>query len=72
MLKRIISILVFSAIFFLFPQVGKSAGPGMGPAPCWPPPCAIPLDGGISLLIAAGAALAGKKFYDFRKSTKNE
>jgi hypothetical protein len=41
----------------------------MGPPPCWPPPCTIPLDGGISLLIAAGVALGGKKLYDFRKKS---
>ena len=28
----------------------------------------IPLDGGISLLIAAGAAFGAKKIYDARKS----
>jgi hypothetical protein len=38
---------------------------GMGP-PCWPPPC-VPIDGGISFLIIAGAAYAGKKIYDKRK-----
>lgn len=72
MLKKIISILVFSSIFFLFPLVGKSAGPGMGGAPCWPPPCTIPLDGGISLLIVAGAALAGKKLLNLRKGNSNQ
>jgi hypothetical protein len=33
---------------------------------CWPPPC-IPIDGGVSLLIAAGAAYGAKKLYDQRK-----
>lgn len=27
----------------------------------------VPLDGGVSLLIAAGAALGGKKLYDAKK-----
>jgi hypothetical protein len=27
----------------------------------------LPLDGGLSLLLAAGAALGGKKVYDMRK-----
>lgn len=40
--------------------------PGNGP-PCWPPPCVIPIDGGISILMAAGAALGAKKIYDSRK-----
>jgi len=38
--------------------------------PCDDP--AIPLDGGVSLLIAAGVGLAGKKAYDFRKNKKAE
>lgn len=39
---------------------------GPGPGGCFPPPC-IPVDGGLSLLIAAGIGLAGKKAYDFNK-----
>jgi len=31
-------------------------------------PDAIPLDGGISILLAAGAAYGAKKVYDFRRS----
>lgn len=38
-----------------------------GPPPCWPPPC-IPIDGGLSLLIGAGALLGGKKAWDARKA----
>ena len=36
---------------------------------CWPPPC-IPIDGGISLLVAAGAIYGGKKLY-FNRREKN-
>lgn len=39
--------------------------PGNGPA-CWPPPC-VPIDGGITLLMAAGAAYGAKKFHESRK-----
>lgn len=46
----------------LFAQ-GTPTGPG-----CWPPPC-VPIDGGISLLIAAGIGLGAKKAYDARKSS---
>ncbi len=48
--------------------IKKSLAAGAPPPPqtCWPPPC-IPIDGGISLLIAAGVALGGKKMYGFRK-----
>jgi hypothetical protein len=40
--------------------------PPHGGAGCWPPPC-VPIDGGISLLIAAGAIYGGKKLYSKRK-----
>ncbi len=42
-------------------------GGGMAP-PCWPPPC-LPIDGGISFLIAAAAVYGGKKLYDFQKKS---
>ena len=69
--------LLFFLLFSLIPVCQVFAGmgppgPPMGPPPCWPPPCTVPLDGGISILIAAGAGLAGKKFYDMRKSRKND
>jgi len=44
---------------------GPPGGPG-GP-PCWPPPC-VPVDGGISILVAIGALFGGKSFYDFLKN----
>lgn len=48
--------------------MGPPMGPmGGGPPPCWPPPCNIPVDSGISILIAAGVALGGKKLFDLRK-----
>lgn len=43
--------------------------PSVNP-PCWPPPC-IPIDGGISALIAAGAAYGVKKLYDKKKKDSN-
>lgn len=42
--------------------------PVSGPI-CWPPPC-IPIDGGITLLIAAGAAYGAKKIYTSRKKAE--
>lgn len=39
--------------------------PGGGSPPCGPPfGPACPIDGGVSLLIAAGLAFGGKKAYD--------
>lgn len=48
---------------------GLMAQPIGGPPPCWPPPC-IPIDGGISGLIAAGALLGGRKALQMRRSRK--
>ncbi len=49
------------------PPGGPSGG---APPPCWPPPC-IPVDGGISFLIAIGAAFGGMKAYDHFKTKEN-
>lgn len=47
---------------------GPPGGPSGGSnPPCWPPPC-IPVDGGISIIIAIGAAYGSKKAYDHFKS----
>jgi len=42
-----------------------AAGMGMG-SPCggFFPPCPVPLDGGVGILLIAGAAYGGKKIYD--------
>jgi hypothetical protein len=45
-------------------------GGGMGPKPgCWPPgnPACVPIDGGITLLIAAGLAYGGRKTMQLNK-----
>jgi hypothetical protein len=46
----------------------KPPGNGGGP-PCWPPPC-VPIDGGLSLLLAAGAIYGSKKVYDISKKAE--
>lgn len=60
---------IIYTVFFLFlSAVSISAPPpppGTGPS-CWPPPC-IPIDGGITMLMAAGAAYGVKKIYDSKK-----
>ena len=67
----------FKKIFFIcglfslcFIDNACAQGMGMG-TPCGGPfpPCPVPLDGGISLLLAAGAAYGGKKIYDSLKKT---
>jgi hypothetical protein len=63
---------VLLLVLMLAPLCGAlmaQVGPG-GP-PCWPPPC-IPIDGGLSLLIGAGALLGGKKALEARKARKRE
>lgn len=50
--------------------VGMGMGMGMGiPTPCGGPfpPCAVPLDSGIYLLLAAGAFYGGIKVYNSLK-----
>lgn len=62
-------LIVLFIFFICYSSISYSAlfppGGGGGPG-CWPPPC-VPIDGGISLLIAAGAIYGGKKLYDARK-----
>ena len=59
--------IVFSLSLFANPPGG---GDGGTPDPGGDPDAAaIPIDGGISLLLAAGAALGAKKLYDNKKST---
>lgn len=51
--------LILTAFFLM--AFAAAAQPGNPSTP-------TPIDGGVSLLIAAGAALGGKKFYDKKKS----
>jgi len=70
-MKKHIVIFVFTFFLFIIPGVKVYAGPpnppaGGGGPPCWPPPC-IPIDGGLTFLLIAGAAYGGKKAYDISK-----
>lgn len=65
-LLRTLVTLVFCAVPFAAVLVAQ---PISGAPPCWPPPC-IPIDGGLSLLVAAGALLGGKQALDLRRSRK--
>ena len=67
--------LAFTLIFLFVLAFGQTlfSAPPPPPAvnpPCWPPPC-IPIDGGITALIAAGAAYGAKKLYDKKKKDSN-
>jgi len=67
-------LLTLTLIMFVFIALGQTGpaggappgGPAGGTPGCWPPPC-VPIDGGISFLIAIGAAFGGKKAYDSLK-----
>lgn len=61
-----IRIVIVLAIMFVISSVQSALcqPPPPGGPPCWPPPCGIPLDGGLTFLAVAGAALAGKKLYN--------
>ena len=70
-IKHLIAITFF--LFFLNTFYAMAGGPpppppGGGGPPCFPPPC-IPIDGGISFLVAAGIAIGAKKVHDSRKKS---
>jgi len=67
--SRRFTLLLLLLVVPLMGALMAQPGPGGGP-PCWPPPC-IPIDGGLSLLIGAGALLGGKKALDARKARKS-
>jgi len=68
----IVAAILFAPIFIdsAFAQLPPTAGT-TGPTNCFPPPC-IPIDGGLSLLIAAGIGFASKKAYDHSKQVSAE
>lgn len=67
-MKRFTYILLTSTLLLFVYIIGNKLF-AQGPPPPPPPPTSnIPIDGGISLLIAAGAAYGAKKVYDKRKN----
>lgn len=62
---------LLTGLFFAFTSIGAYAqGPGSGgpiPGPTPTDPTAVPIDGGVSVLLAAGGALALRKL---RNSTR--
>lgn len=75
-MKKTVKHLLFAGILSII-SLTANAQPAGGPPPggpsggnnppCWPPPC-VPVDGGISILIALGAAYGSKKAYDHFKN----
>lgn len=75
-MKKLARITLFVLFLLTFNQVllaGSGPPPpggGTGPHPgCWPPgnPACIPIDGGITILIAAGLAYGGRKTMQLSK-----
>lgn len=68
-MKNVIQFLIILA-FVAVPAVlvAQPSSPSTDPG-CFPPPC-VPIDGGTTLLIAAGLAIGGKKAYDLRSKNK--
>jgi hypothetical protein len=62
LLPTVFAILMASVCLAGPPPPPSGGGGSGGNFACWPPPC-IPIDGGISLLIAAGAIYGGRKLY---------
>lgn len=66
------SVIVFTAILLIgIPFSGWSQpDPGCSPDDCplADPDCCVPIDGGLSLLLAAGIGLGAKKAYDRKKA----
>ena len=65
-------ILLLSFSSSLQAQPPGPGGPGGGgDPPCFPPPC-VPIDGGLSWLLLAGAAYGGKKVFDSKNKESEE
>lgn len=61
-LRLSLIVIAITIPMMVFCQPGPPAGGGPPCGPPFGPVC--PIDGGVSLLIAAGLALGGKKAYD--------
>ena len=62
---------LFVFILFLTTFAHAAIGPGTPIEPDYDPDAAVPIDGGASLLVAAGVAYGLKKIHDKRKENKN-
>lgn len=78
MYKRLIGSLWLLLLAFFLSLDTMAQGPDPGPPPVDPdeggppldPDAEVPFDGGLSMLLAAGAAYGAKKAVDYRKAMK--
>lgn len=67
--------LLILLVFLYITSITFAAAPPPPPPPpspgCWPPPC-IPIDGGVSILLLAGAMYGAKKSYDKFRTRKDK
>lgn len=68
-MKKAIGIIIMS-LLLVFALEMKAQPPGPGGGQGDPP--GIPIDGGLSILLAAGAAYGGKKIYDMSKDEETK
>lgn len=66
----LIAFLLFSFSTEMKAQPPDPGNGGGGPG-CFPPPC-VPIDGGLSWLLLAGAAYGGKKIFDIKQEETNK
>jgi len=60
------TIMIVAIAGFAMPLLAQPGGPGGDPD------MAVPIDGGVSLLVAAGIAYGAKKAYDKRKNNTRD
>lgn len=65
-MKKLLTLAFFVALVCVVPSVFAQSAPPPPP----PPPTPVPIDGGLSLVIAGCVGYGAKKMYDKRK--KNE
>lgn len=71
--KRFAALLIMVLLFSLpFMVTAQPPQPGCDPLNCpsEDPFCCVPIDGGLSLLIAAGIGLGAKKAYDRKRNAQ--
>ena len=71
MTPKLVRIFCLFGLLLVAKFIWAQGPPPPPPAPCATPPCdlPVPLDGGISLLIAAGIGYGAKKLHDHRKKS---